>query len=354
MTPELFCEWRAPRFGRRNPEPMNNPIWEWLVRTKLDAHHATEQFNGPSPFDAGPTWCFDRFGQSSTQLPDGRTVLIAGEHEDNYDPDFYIYNDVTVQHPDGRIDLYAYPREVFPPTDFHSATLVGNRIIVIGNLSYPQDRKPGTAQVLVLDLETFAIASVLTSGTPPGWIFEHEAVRSEDGSSILVRHGKLDRGEGNSLIENIDDWCLHLTDWRWERLTDRRWPRWEVRRKDGCRNHLWEQRHALWLSAIQREDDFQKQMAELTENLGCRPDLNLVARLYQPAIAHEALPELEDEFRVSRIKIDDVVVRYVEDTRTIQFTIEGDLPAQTMEVLVGELRDKMSALENAECEVLRL
>ena len=124
---ELFVKWRTPSFGSANPERMNNPVWEWLVRSKLSAYQATQRLRGPSALKAGPGWCFDRFGQSSTKLPDGRVVLIAGEHEDAYDPDFYIYNDVVVQHPDGSLDIYGYPRDEFPPTDFHSATLVSNR-----------------------------------------------------------------------------------------------------------------------------------------------------------------------------------------------------------------------------------
>src|SRR5256885_12843446 len=116
VTPELFREWRSPRFGQSNPERMNNPIWEWLIRSGFDAYSATERFNGPSALGAGPGWCFNRFGQSSTQLSDGRTVLIAGEHEDHYDPDFYIYNDVVILHPDRRMDIFGYPRKAFRPT----------------------------------------------------------------------------------------------------------------------------------------------------------------------------------------------------------------------------------------------
>ena len=138
---ELFVKWRTPSFGSANPERMNNPVG-MLVRSKLSAYQATQRLRGPSALKAGPGWCFDRFGQSSTKLPDGRVVLIAGEHEDAYDPDFYIYNDVVVQHPDGSLDIYGYPRDEFPPTDFHSATLVSNQLVLIGNLGYPEDRRP--------------------------------------------------------------------------------------------------------------------------------------------------------------------------------------------------------------------
>ena len=83
ITPELALEWRAPRFGTENPQRMNNPLWEWLVKTRLDADFAEDSFGYPSSFDAGPAWCFARLGQSVTPLPDGRVILIAGEHEDH-------------------------------------------------------------------------------------------------------------------------------------------------------------------------------------------------------------------------------------------------------------------------------
>ena len=88
VSRDQFVEWRSPRLGRANPEPMDNPVWVWLIRTGINAWLATEAYDGPSAMDAGPGWCFDRYGQSSTELPDGRVVLIAGEHEDGYDPDF--------------------------------------------------------------------------------------------------------------------------------------------------------------------------------------------------------------------------------------------------------------------------
>jgi hypothetical protein len=132
VTRESFLKWRSPRIGKTNPERMNNPVWEWLIKSGIDAYHATQRFDEASTVHAEPGWCFLRYGQSTVQLPDGRVVHIAGEHEDYYDPDFYIYNDVVVQHTDGHVEIFGYPREVFPPTDFHSATLVDNRIVIIG------------------------------------------------------------------------------------------------------------------------------------------------------------------------------------------------------------------------------
>jgi hypothetical protein len=361
VTPELFREWRSPRFGRTNPERMNNPVWEWLVKSRIDAFNANEKLDGPDSLEAGPCWCFYRYGQTKTQLADGRTVLIAGEHEDSYDADFYIYNDVVVRYPDGRMDILGYPREVFPPTDFHTATLVGNRIVLIGSLGYPEDRRPGTTQVIILELETFKIREIQPSGTPPGWLHAHSATLSEDGESILVHAGKLASGENKSPVENIDDWCLHLADWRWERLAERRWQRWEVRRADKRRNHLWELRQILWAQELPEAADFLKFRQRAEEDLssmglksGTQPDLEIVASLYRPKVDHEAISSQEDEHGVYRVKINGVIVRYVENTWCIQMTVEGELPQATIDDLAVDLRKKLSALENAPCELERL
>lgn len=364
VSRDLFLAWRAPRVGRGNPQMMTNPVWVWLIESKIRTYQANKPFDGPSVFAIGPGWCFDRFGQSSTTLPDGRTVLIAGEYEDYYDPDFYIYNDVVVQDPDGGIEIYGYTQAVFPATDFHSATLVGDRIILIGNLGYYVDRRYGTTQVLALELESFSISSVQTSGPSPGWIHDHNATLAEDGRSILIERGKVDRGDDSPLVENIDDWRLHLDDWRWERLTDRQWPRWEVRRSDGEFNHLSDYEQAI--SALRFPEIEAQVLATLQEalgpdvkytfrdKLGREPDLDLFGQRYKPPIQHEEVPGSVEEFKVYRVKIDGVVVRYVEDMDGVQLTVEGQLPRETLDVLTRDLVEKMSALEFCPCELIEL
>lgn len=364
VTKDLFREWRSPRFGNANPQRMNNPVWEWLIKTGLNAYLANERLDGPDAMEAGPGWCFERFGQSSTTLPDGRIVLIAGEHEDHYDPDFYIYNDVVIQHPDGRLDIYGYPREVFPPTDFHTATLVGDRIILIGSLGYPDDRRPGQTQVLVLKLDDLSIQEMPTSGAMPGWIHKHRATLAEDGNSILIERGLLVRGnDERSFVENIDDWRLHLNDGRWERVTDRRWPRWEVRRKDGQMNHLQEYQLAVWATKSPGLKQALDEAAELSqvfqtptleEELGMPPNLELFANLYRPPLPHKVVHSSEDEHGVHRIDINGVLARYVEQRYSVQLTVEGRLPETQLNLLSSDLLDKLSKLENAPCELIKL
>jgi hypothetical protein len=325
---------------------MTNPFWVWVIEEGLGAYHANEAFGGPRSEEAGPCWSWDRYGRSETTMPDGRVISIGGEHEDSYDPDFYIYNDVVVTDPAGRIEILGYSEEPFPPTDFHTATLAGDRIVVIGSLSYPKLRKDRT-QVVVLDTHTYAFDRIDTSGVGPLWLHKHSAELADNGRTIVVRGGLIDNPRWPSLIENIDDWRLDVDAWRWDRLTNRAWSRFIFVRADGARNHLYWLRDLLWARASKRPDRFADSRAERLSDLGPEPRVDLLEVLYAPEIAHTKLPESKDEFRVHRISIDNVTVRYVEGDHDVGLTVEGELPNETVDMLRADLLRKLEAIENA-------
>jgi hypothetical protein len=364
VTDDAYLEWCSPRFGKTNPERLNNPLWEWLIRSGWSAYAVRHRFDPTNEKCSAPGWCFSRFGQSSTPLADGRTILIAGEHEDAYDSDFYIYNDVVVRGAGGDIDIYGYPKDVFPPTDFHSATLAGDRIVVIGSLGYPAERKLGTTAVAFVDLDTFAVSRVASSEPAPGWIHRHDARLSDDGRAIVVSGGKIVRGELHSqeFIENADDWRLDLASWRWERITDRRWTQFHVSRADRRPNRLW-QMNSLWTlrggrwAAEHRESMeamIRGQVEQLTAEYGVAPDVELFGLLYRPPIAHEQLPDIEDEFGVRRIRVDGTVIRYIEQPHGIQMIVEGALPPPLVDALVADLRDMLARVEHTDYFVRKL
>ncbi len=171
-------------FGTANPQLMNFPFWRAMVRGGASAYAARAHFE-PGRDDVEPVWSFDRFGKSLTELPDGRIIEIAGEHEDYYDPDFCIYNDVIVHHGDGTFDIHGYPKDVFPPTDFHTATLVRDAIYIVGSVGYMDERRYGTTPVYRLDVDTLAIEPVETLGDSPGWIGCHKAKLVGNGIEVL-------------------------------------------------------------------------------------------------------------------------------------------------------------------------
>ncbi len=341
ISRETFDAWRTPRFGTENPTRLDNPLWASLVHDRINAYQVNKRFGYERLRGARATWCFDRFGQTTTELADGRTIYIGGEHEDYYDPDFYIYNDVVVVAPDESVAIYGYPREVFPPTDFHTATLDGDRIWIVGSLGYADGREAGTTQVCRLDLQTFAIEQVATAGDPPGWIHKHEA-QLVDGV-ILVRGGMVEYPSGTSLEENIDEWALDLATLTWTRRTARDWQRWSVRRADGGRSMLWELRQMKWhedhpgFGTVSYRDEVQRE-------IGGEPDLALLEALYRCEGASAIDRGEQDDFNVWRVEIDGVIVRFTEEQRRIAVIVEGRLAEERLRALQEHVLARLSAL----------
>jgi ankyrin repeat protein len=211
-----YSKGRYRRFGHSNPELTNDPFWIAMIRSGVNAWSATRYFKDHASAPDKPVWCADRFGQSLTLLPDGRMVEIGGEHEDGYDPDFSIYNDVFVYDGRGGIQIYSYQKNDFPPTDFHTATLAGQYIYIIGSLGYDDARKYGITPVYRLSLDDFHIEAMSTTGDMPGWIYDHRASLKE-GSRIHITGGKVCAIEGGKELHspNTKEYVLDLESMVW-------------------------------------------------------------------------------------------------------------------------------------------
>ena len=218
VSVEEFARARTRRFGNANPGRMREPFWDAMIRDGGSGYEAVMAFDPESPPAVSPVWSAMRFGQSITSLPDGRIVQIAGEHEDSYDSDFCIYNDVFVHHPDGAIAVFGYPEGVFPPTDFHTATLVDGAIYVIGSLGYRGTRRYGHTPVFRLDVDTFRMERLETTGDVPGWIYRHRALRTGP-HEVHISGGRIvaPQGDDEAHDENPGAFVLDLVHLIWRR-----------------------------------------------------------------------------------------------------------------------------------------
>lgn len=241
------------KFGTTNPERMQVPFWEAMIRCGISAYEARYRYetDGPVPKSVRwglytperarsgnplgePVWCARRFGQSLTLLPDGRAVQIGGEHEDHYDPDFCIYNDVFVHDRDGSIAIYGYPESVFPPTDFHTATLVDDFLYVIGCLGYGGTRRSGETPVYRLHVRTLRMDRLDVGGDVPGWIYKHRAVAVASlgirvwGGMVVTRKDDMEQHEplSGSFLLDLDRliWRRESTPGPVSEVTDRNDP----------------------------------------------------------------------------------------------------------------------------------
>jgi len=201
------------RYGKANPEKIVSTLMTNLTSSECagvsaapysrDDSSEKSETEAKPPYNhstyrettAGPRWSWERYGRTTTMLADGRIVHIGGTYEDFYDPDFCIYNDVFVQYPDGRCEVYLYPKDDFPPTDLHTATLFGDDIILIGSCGYTDLREIGTTQVMKLDTLKFRIRRLVTKGDGPGWISGHLAEKLDE-NRVLVVGGEVLTPEG--------------------------------------------------------------------------------------------------------------------------------------------------------------
>lgn len=216
-----FRSHESRRFGSANPERMISPFWEAMIRCGATAARARFRLGKETDsYERPPVWSAERFGQSLTFLPDGRAVQIGGEHEDGSDPEFCIYNDVFVHERDGSITIYGYPEEAFSPTDFHTATLIGDGIYVIGGLGYNDSHQIGVTPVYRLDLQTFRMERLKPTGTNPGWIYKHRAVL-DAADEIRVWSGKIDGPDDADEIDdtNVRVFVLNLSRLEWRCVT---------------------------------------------------------------------------------------------------------------------------------------
>ncbi|WZP00849.1 hypothetical protein EP7_002504 [Isosphaeraceae bacterium EP7] len=335
--------------GTANPERMRVEFWEWMIRGDGKAEPEEDDVvtdsgmiirdgivkSGYGPYDArqrfglsicddgGPIWTFDRMGATHTRLPDGRYVSVAGEHEDYYDPDFYIYNDVVVTGPGGEIEIYGYPKEIFPPTDFHTATLVDHRIILIGSVGYPDDRRLGDTPVFALDLADYAIKEIQTTGEMPGWIHKHKAECDSEGV-ITVRRGEVLglRDGKQDFRRNFEEYALDTRTGVWRRLTDRNWAEFSVQEEE---------------KEIGSIDFYMNTKALFPEN-----------------VEYTMGPPEEAEWDETRFLVEGVTVSVTGGLGNIRIVIEGQLPDDLVGRITEGMRANMEALNQRKCTITRL
>ena len=346
VSREDYLAGKHRRFGSQNPELFDNPFWMAMVRSGGSGWQASEKFADSNAYERPPVWSYQRFGRTTTVLDDGRIVEIGGEHEDHYDPDFCIYNDVTVFSPDGAIRIFGYPEHVFRPTDFHTATRVGDVVLIVGCLGYPEGRQFGRTPVYRLNLKTFEVEEVETGGDHPGWIHGHKA-RLEGHSRVIVSGGHIERSLNKPFHENIDEWALDLATWVWTRTTDRAWPQWTFVRADGKPNHLWEIRQALWSRDANWKSDFRKDMQRLTESLGHEPDVDAVGLIYCVDGLTSNGPTRKPEGQIRRVCVDGVAIRLEEGRWGIHGMAEGELPEVKLKAFQRAVLENLARIEGA-------
>jgi hypothetical protein len=304
--------------------------WEWMVRHREDPFRVRDGLGIEQNFptccgadgcgESDPDWCFIRFGMSRTRMSDGRTICIGGEHEDFYDPDFCIYNDVIVLRPvrgeagvsaeSGEVEIYGYPATVFPPTDFHSVTPVAESLLVIGRLGYAGSRVPGTTPIATIDSRNYAIDTIAASGPCPGWIHGHHASFEPAGHAVVVRGGRRHDSDTTQSVANHAAHRLHLDGARWELIDPNEPHRKFIITPSVASSHI---------------------RAELVD------------KVFSPKSVPHTMLEVDDHvFDTHRMDVSGVRVTFEDRYNEIQMLVEGRLEEGLLRRLLAEIRENLN------------
>ena len=325
---------------------MTSPLLRWLVETG-HSPYSTRKIFGQDGWDGAiwKGWTIDRMGMSRTVIPDGREVFVAGEHEDYYDPDFRIFNDLIVRGPGGDIEVYGYPKDILPPTDFHTATLLGGELLVVGSIGYPDQRGAGVTPVTRIEIDTWRVAGHTRTTGGPGWLCKHE-VEAVDGR-LVVRGGEVGT---DSFRRNCDEWSLDPATLDWTRLTRNEWPQFRIGRADGDSLHVWQ----IDSERFRRDYQPDKPPLEWIASLPAEPDFGALASLYELPGADGPPEGDEHETLLTRTRVGGVPVEMYDGHPDLRVTVCGVLPERRIEEIAEHLRDRLSRIEQSEIVAERI
>ncbi len=216
ITQEEFTKGRKIEFGSSNPEEVMTPYLRFAIRSRYQGYSLCSHCGSDEWGYLAPIWSAYRFGQSLTQLPDGRWVEIGGLHNDSQDT--AIFNDVIVT-TEGEPRLFRYPEADFRPVYRHATVLVEDNIYVIGGKPWVPPPVDHETEVYRLNLDSMAIEKVNVSGPSPGYIHNHSAwliegnkIQIFGGEGRFISSEEQEPPEGRSNFE----WQIDLERMAWD------------------------------------------------------------------------------------------------------------------------------------------
>lgn len=224
ITQEEFVRGRKIAFGSTNPEELMTPYLRFAIRSRYQGYSLCSHCGSDEWSYLAPLWSAYRFGQSMTQLPDGRWVEIGGLHNDSQDT--AIFNDVIVTK-DGEPRLFRYPEADFRPVYGHATALVGESIYIIGGKPWVPPPDDHETEVYRLNFASMVIEKVDIAGPSPGYIYDH--------SAWLTTYNKIQMFGGHRrFISSVEQEMPRLrSNFEWQiDLEQMAWTRDEYRKPD--------------------------------------------------------------------------------------------------------------------------
>lgn len=153
------------------------------------------------------------------------------ESQDYYDPDFDIYNDVTIKYHDQDLkfsyEIWNYPESQFPPVYAHSTVYDDrtNQVYITGGLGTGDRQRKGVTEIYQLNLESKDIQQVETFGESPPCLHNHET-KMWNYDLIEMKGGHILKN--NIVIKNLYVWYFNLKTKTWLKQESEIFQHWMI------------------------------------------------------------------------------------------------------------------------------
>ena len=220
----------------------------------------------------------------SDLLVGGNTAAVDWkwyETKDYYEPDFPIYNDVTLQYYDNSCEIWNYPESQFPAVYAHSTIYDKNTnaVYITGGLGSGERQRKNITEIYALDLETKDIQKIEALGESPPCLHYHQ--------SEIYHHDLIEMRDGNILkngieIKNLYVWYFNLTTKTWLAQESEIYQHWLITAVNDGELFLDISKEMLKMEEekIDSSEYIEQYKAHIFEQYKYQPNYQLYSRLY--------------------------------------------------------------------------
>lgn len=264
------------------------------------------------------------------------------DSKDYYDPDFDIYNDVTIQYFDGTCELWHYPEEQFPPVYAHH-TLYDentNKVYITGGLGSGDRQRKNITEIYALDLETKDIQKVDASGESPVCLYHHEA-EMYDNDLIEIKGGYIIKN--GVAIKNLYLWYFDLKTKTWLKKEAEKYHHWVLRPEKGSR-FLFRDYVVLLDFEKNAPQHLEGYLQNLLNNHLYVGDYKVYSKLYKPVEEMECNRVDDWIHHTYQCVLGDQAYQCCEDHNRLEVVFGASATEEFQQFIINDLKSKLKQI----------
>ena len=340
-------------------------IFYWLTKSEvLFSYEILEFFEQQNIHIDQLPWTPSRLrlgvSRESIFEKDIRDLLVGGntaavdwkwyDSKDYYDPDFSIYNDITIQYFDQNLafsyEIWNYPEEQFPPVYAHSTIYDKNtdKVYITGGLGSGDRQRKNITEIYALDLETMDIQKVDALGVSPTCLYHHQA-EMYDHDLIEMKGGYIIKN--GVAIKNIYAWYFDLKTNRWLKQEAEKYHHWVLRPENGARFLFRD-----YVTLLNFEKNAPEQLEGYLQNLRNNhlyvADYKVYSQLYKPVEEMEC-NRVDDWIHYTyQCVLDDQAYQCCEDHNRLEVVFQASTTEEFQHFILDDLKSKLKQISGYE------